>query len=61
MEVQGEVREIERRLVRIESKLSTKLTEIYFVGWGLDAEQSFELTPEELIRVRPGVNLFWRE
>ena len=55
------MREIERRLVRIESRLSTKTTEIYFVGWDLDAEQSFELSPEELTRVRPGINLFWRE
>ena len=61
MEVQGEVREIERRLVKIESRLSTKQTEIYFVGWDLGEDTEFELTPEELTRVRPGVNLFWRE
>ena len=61
MEVQGEVREIERRLVKIESKLSTKSTEIYFVGWDLGDDTEFELTPEEMARIRPGVNLFWRE
>ena len=54
------MREIERRLVKIESRLSTKQTEIYFVGWNLDVEQEFELTPEELTRVKPGINLFWR-
>ena len=55
------MREIERRLVKIESRLSTKQTEIYFVGWNLDVEQELELTPEELKRIRPGKNIFWRE
>ena len=54
------MREIERRLVKIESRLSTKQTEIYFVGWGLGDDQDYELTDDEQARIRPGVNLFWR-
>ena len=54
------MRELERRLVRLESKLPTAETQINFIGWDLGEDTEFELTPEELERIRPGVNLFWR-